>query len=164
MANPKNGLNLIPNPLSARTLDVILANKKTKTEIERKKSKQKNNSTHNCWRLFMFILYKSYQVDNIFAVFFYILLGILDIILVSKVISENLAEFNGKTKSLVPTFIAVFTIFSILGLYIYYENLERSKTFIHAVGNGLIIDLKENGNYIIRSGSWGGRIVIMEIT
>ncbi|WP_348823643.1 hypothetical protein [Flavobacterium aestuarii] len=110
--------------------------------------------------LFMFILYKSYQVDNIFAVFFYIILGILEIILVSKVISENLLEFNNnkKTKSLIPTLIAVFTIFSTLGLYIYYENLEKSKTYIHAVGNGLIIDLKENGNYIIRSGSWGGRI------
>jgi len=110
--------------------------------------------------LFMFILYKSYQVDNIFAVFFYIILGILEIILVSKVIPENFAEFkaNKNAKSLIPTFVAVFTIFSILGLYIYYENLEKSKTFIHAVGNGLIIDLKENGNYIIRSGSWGGRI------
>ena len=108
----------------------------------------------------MFILYKSYQVDNIFAVFFYIILGILEIILVSKVIPENFAEFkaNKNAKSLIPTFVAVFTIFSILGLYIYYENLEKSKTFIHAVGNGLIIDLKENGNYIIRSGSWGGRI------
>lgn len=108
----------------------------------------------------MFILYKSYQVDNIFAVFFYIILGILEIILVSKVISENLAEFkkNKKIKSLIPTLIAVFTIISTLGLYIYYEKLEKSKTYIHAVGNGLIIDLKENGNYIIRSGSWGGRI------
>jgi hypothetical protein len=110
--------------------------------------------------LFMFVLYKSYQVDNIFTVFFYIILGILEVILVSKVISENLAEFkkNKKIKSLIPTLIAVFTIFSTLGLYIYYEKLEKSKTYIHAVGNGLIIDLKENGNYIIRSGSWGGRV------
>lgn len=108
----------------------------------------------------MFILYKSYQIDNIFAIFFYILLGILEVILLSKVIPENLAEFkkNKKTKSLIPTFIAVFTILSILGLYIYYENLEKSKTYIHAVGNGLIIDLKENGKYIIKSGSWGGRV------
>lgn len=110
--------------------------------------------------LFILILYKSYQVDNIFAVFFYILLGILEIILLSKVLPENLAEFrkNRKVKSLFPTFIAVFTIFSILGLYIYYENLEKSKTYIHALGNGLIIDLKEDGKYIIKSGSWGGRI------
>ena len=110
--------------------------------------------------LFMFILYKSYQVDNIFAVFFYIILGIIEIILLSKVIPENLADFkkSKKVKSLIPTFIAAFSIFSILGLYIYYENLEKSKTYIHAVGNGLIIDLKENGKYIIKSGSWGGRI------
>ena len=110
--------------------------------------------------LFIFILYKSYQVDNIFAIFFYIILGILEIILLSKVLPENLAEFkkNKKVKSLFPTFIAAFTIFSILGLYIYYENLEKSKTYIHAVGNGLIIGLKEDGKYIIKSGSWGGRI------
>lgn len=56
------------------------------------------------------------------------------------------------------TFNAVFTIFSIVSLYIYYKNLEKSKTFIHAVGNGLVIELKENGNYIIRSGSRGRRI------
>jgi hypothetical protein len=110
--------------------------------------------------LFFFILYRSYQVDNIFAIFFYLILGILEIILLSKVITENFNEFkkSKKIKSLIPTFLAFFLIFSNLSLFIYYENLEKSKTYIHAVGNGLIIDLKENGTYIIKSGSWGGRI------
>lgn len=110
--------------------------------------------------LFMFILYGSYQVDNIFAIFFYLILGILEIILLSKVIPENFREFkkSKKAQSLIPTFVAFFIIFATLGLYIYYENLEKSKTYIYARGNGLIIDLKENGKYIIKSGSWGGRI------
>lgn len=110
--------------------------------------------------LLMFILYRSYHVDNIFAVFFYLILGILEIILLSKVISENFREFkkNKRIKSLIPTFVAFFIVCVTISLYVYYENLERSKTYIHAVGNGLIIDLKENGKYIIKSGSWGGRI------
>lgn len=110
--------------------------------------------------LFMFILYRSYHVDNIFAVFFYLILGVLEIILLSKVISENFREFkkSKRVKSLIPTFTAFFIICVTISLYVYYENLERSKTYIHAVGNGLIIDLKENGKYIIKSGSWGGRI------
>ena len=110
--------------------------------------------------LFMFILYRSYYVDNIFAVFFYLILGILEIILLSKVISENLRDFkkSKRVKSLIPTFTAFFIICVTISLYVYYENLERSKTYIHAVGNGLIIDLKENGKYIIKSGSWSGRI------
>ncbi|WP_264520643.1 hypothetical protein [Flavobacterium sp. N1994] len=110
--------------------------------------------------LFFFILYKSYQVDFIFAVFFYIVFGILEIILLSKVIPEDLEAFkkNRNARSLLPSFLAAFTIFSILGLYLHYENLEQSKTYIHAVGNGLIIDLKEDGKYIIKSGSWGGRV------
>lgn len=116
--------------------------------------------------LFMLILYRSYHVDNIFAIFFYLILGVLEIILLSKVISENLTEFkkNKKAKSLIPTFTAFFIIGLTISLYIYYENLERSKTYVHAAGNGLIIDLKENGKYIIRSGSWGERIHHMEIT
>ncbi|TDW52258.1 hypothetical protein EV144_101946 [Flavobacterium sp. 270] len=109
--------------------------------------------------LFMFILYRSYQTDNIFANFFYLILSVLEIILLSNVISENFIKFkrNKKIQSLAPTFVAFFLIFSTLSLYIYYETLENSKTYIHAYGNGLIIDLKENGNYIIKSGSWGDR-------
>ena len=109
--------------------------------------------------LFMFILYESYQFDNIFAIFFYVILGIIEIILLSKVIPENLREFkkSKKAQSLIPTFIAFFIICLTFGIYIYYENLERSKTYIYARGNGLSIDLKENGKYIIKSGSWGGQ-------
>jgi len=109
--------------------------------------------------LFILILYRSYHVDNIFAVFFYLILGFFEIVLLSKIIPENFKSFkkNKKMYNLVPSFFAFLIVFSILGLYLYYENLENSKTYIYARGNGLIIDLKENGNYIIKSGSWGER-------
>jgi len=109
--------------------------------------------------LFIFILYRSYQADNVFAPFFYIILGVLEIILLSNVIPENFKIFKKHKNiyNLLPTFLASVIILFTLGLYLYYESLENSKTYIHASGNGLIIDLKEDGKYIIKSGSWGGR-------
>ena len=109
--------------------------------------------------LFIFILYRSYQADNLFAPFFYIILGVLEIILLSNVIPENFKIFKKHKNiyNLFPILLASFIILFTLGLYLYYENLENSKTYIHASGNGLIIDLKEDGKYIIKSGSWGGR-------
>ncbi|KFF05840.1 hypothetical protein [Flavobacterium reichenbachii] len=110
--------------------------------------------------LFLFILYRSYHADNIFAVFFYSILSVLEIFLLSNVIPEDCNNFkkNRKIQTLIPTFLAFIIIFLNLGLYLYYENLQNSKTYIQANGNGLHIDLKEDGKYIIRSGSWGGRI------
>ena len=110
--------------------------------------------------LFLFIIYRSYHVDNIFALFFYSILGILEILLLSNVIPEDFTDFkkNRKIQTLIPTFLAFIIIFLNLGVYLYYENLQNSKTYIQASGNGLNIDLKEDGKYIIKSGSWGGRI------
>ncbi len=110
--------------------------------------------------LFAIVLYYSYQFDNLFRVFFYLILGTLFFIVFYKTVFENYADYR-KTKEKIrylPTLIGMGIILLNLGIYIYFENKLNLPTLIKAQNHGVYADFKTNGEYIIKSGSWASKV------
>ncbi|MEO1032685.1 MAG: hypothetical protein AAFX55_14830 [Bacteroidota bacterium] len=110
--------------------------------------------------LFGFVLYYSYQYDNLFRTFIYLILGVLWIFIFFKTIQENSASFK-KSKKVVnyfPTLIGIILIVINFGIYIHFESKLNLPTLIKAQNHGVYADFKKNGEFIIKSGSWATKV------
>lgn len=73
--------------------------------------------------LYTYILYQSYHYDNIFQIFFYVILGGIGLYILYYSIFNEIEQYkkSKKLKSFLITFIGIFFILLNLGIYIYYE-------------------------------------------
>jgi hypothetical protein len=110
--------------------------------------------------LFAIVLYYSYQFDNLFRIFFYLILGILFTVVFYKTALENHTEYKNTNKknSYLPILIGIGFILLNIGIYIHFENKLNLPSLIKAQNHGVYADFKENGEYIIKSGSWATKI------
>ena len=110
--------------------------------------------------VFAFTLYKSYFYDNIFQIFIYLLFGIPFIIVLIKSIFEETKSYkaNNKLTSFSNSLIGIFILLINVGIYSYYEEKVNKPSLIKALIFGGYTDFKQNGEYVIVSGSWASRI------
>jgi hypothetical protein len=106
------------------------------------------------------VFYYSYQFDNLFRVFFYLILGITFSLVFYKTVLGNYADYQKtkKTINYLPTLIGIGFILLNFGIYIHFENKLNSPSLIKAQNHGVYADFKENGEYIIKSGSWATKV------
>ena len=108
--------------------------------------------------LFAYILFESYHYDNIFQIFFYLIFGGIGLYIFYNGIFDNLEIFKRtkELKSYYLTFMGVFLIILNLGIFSYYEIKINAKTLLK-VNQAVYADFKENGSYIIKTGSWASK-------
>ena len=109
--------------------------------------------------LFAYILYNSYHSDNLFQIFFYIILGGIGLFILFNGIFSDIEKYK-KTKELESfyvTLIGTFLVILNFGIFSYYEIKLNSPTLLKAENHGVYADFKKNGDYIIKSGSWGSK-------
>lgn len=109
---------------------------------------------------FAYVLYASYNHDNIFRHSFFLVFGLI----VLYASYKNLFDLAGSYKSrktLRNDYIFISGIIVILinvSIFGFYELKLHSKTLLKASNHGLYADFKKNGQYIIKSGSWASKI------
>ncbi|RCW89707.1 hypothetical protein [Winogradskyella arenosi] len=110
--------------------------------------------------LFAIVLYYSYQFDNLFRIFFYLILGISFSVIFYKTIIGNYTDYrnNKKAISYLPTSIGIGFILLNFGIYYHFEKKLNLPSLIKAQNHGVYADFKENGEYIIKSGSWATKV------
>ncbi|PTX62670.1 hypothetical protein C8N46_10266 [Kordia periserrulae] len=110
--------------------------------------------------LFAIVLYYSYQFDNLFRIFFFLILGISFSVIFYKTTTGNYTDYqkNKKAISYLPTLIGIGFILLNVGIYYHFENKLNSPSLIKAQNHGVYADFKVNGQYIIKSGSWATKI------
>ena len=109
--------------------------------------------------LFAYILFQSYHFDNIFQIFFYIILGGIGLYILFNGVFNDIEKYKKtkKIKSYSITLIGTFMVILNVGIYIYYEIKLNSQSLLKAENHGVYVDLKKNGEYIIKSGSWASK-------
>ena len=109
--------------------------------------------------LFTYILYQSYHFDNIFQIFFFIILGGIILFLFFNGIFIEIDKYKktNELKSYSLTFIGIILVILNLGIFSYYEMKLNSQTLLKAENHGVYADFKKNGEYIIKSGSWASK-------
>lgn len=108
---------------------------------------------------FAYVLYASYHYDNIFRHFFFLVFGLIVLYYFYKNLFDVAGNYRSK-KSLNNDSAfksAVIVILINVGIFCFYELKLHSKTLIKADNYGLYADFKENGQYIIKSGSWASK-------
>ena len=110
--------------------------------------------------LFAIVLYYSYQFDNLFRIFFFLILGISFFFIFYKTTTGNYTDYkkNQKAISYLPTLIGIGFILLNIGIYYHFENKLNLPSLIKAQNHGVYADFKENGQYIIKSGSWATKV------
>ena len=106
------------------------------------------------------LLYDTYHSDNIFAVFMYSGLGVIWLLCFYRIIKKEKSNPNAKfklTKYLVSIF-SVLTLIPILLIYLHFQRKLNVPTLIKAQRHGVYADFKNDGTYIIKSGSWASKI------
>ncbi len=106
------------------------------------------------------ILYGSYHHDNIFAMFHYCGAGLLWLICF-YIIIRNERKNTGTQLILMKhwmSFVSVCSLVPIILIFLYYQRILNSPTFIKAKRHGVYADFKTDGTYIIKSGSWASKI------
>ena len=109
--------------------------------------------------LFAYILYNSYHSDNLFQIFFYIILVGIGLYILFNGIFNDIEKYK-KTKELESfygTFIGTFLVILNFGIFSYYKIKLNSPTLLKAENHGVYADFKKNGEYIIKSGSWASK-------
>ena len=109
--------------------------------------------------LFAYILYNSYHSDNLFQIFFYIILGGIGLYILFNGIFSDIEKYK-KTKELESfyvTLIGTFLVILNFGIFSYYEIKLNSPTLLKAENHGVYAYFKKNGEYIIKSGSWASK-------
>ena len=109
--------------------------------------------------LFAYILFQSYHYDNLFQIFFYIILGGIALFILFNGIFSDVEKYKKtkKLKSYSLTFIGIILVILNLGIFSYYEIKLNSKTLLKAENHGVYADFKKDGKYIIKSGSWASK-------
>ena len=107
--------------------------------------------------LYTYILYQSYHYDNIFQIFFYVILGGIGLYILYNSIFNEIEKYkkSKKLKSFLITFIGIFFILLNLGIYIYYELKINYPILLEAKMHGVYFHFNKNGEYFIRSGGYG---------
>ncbi len=93
-------------------------------------------------------LYLSYRSDNVFALFIYIILGLIVFCQLLNIL---------KTKNKIAILISLISIISVLIIYGIYEYKINKTSFLKAKMHGVYIDLKNDNTYVIKSGSWASK-------
>ena len=88
------------------------------------------------------------------------ILGIIFFIVFYKTTIENYTDFkkNKKPINYLPTLIGIGFIILNIGIYNHFENKLNLPSLIKAENYGVYADFKENGEYIIKSGSWATKV------
>ena len=109
--------------------------------------------------LFAYILFQSYHFDNLFQIFFYIILGGIGLFILFNGIFNDKEKYKRtrELKSFSLTFIGIILVILNLGIFSYYEIKLNSETLLKAENHGVYADFKKNGKYIIKSGSWASK-------
>lgn len=109
--------------------------------------------------LFAYILYNSYHSDNLFQIFFYIILGGIGLYILFNGIFNDIEKYKKtkELKSFLVTFIGTFMVILNFGIFNFYEIKLNSPTLLKAENHGVYADFKKNGEYIIKSGSWASK-------
>jgi len=108
--------------------------------------------------LFAYILFQSYQRDNLLKIFYFLFLSIISIyIFYNGIFEEIKTKKNRSLKSYPLTLIGIFLILLNTGITGYYEIKLNRPTLIKAKNHGIYADFKKNGCYIIKSGSWASK-------
>ena len=109
--------------------------------------------------LFAYVLFQSYHFDNLFQIFFYIILGGIGLFILFNGIFTAVEKYKKtkKLKSYSLTFIGVILVILNLGIFSYYKMKLNSQTLLKAQNHGVFADFKKNGEYIIESGSWASK-------
>ena len=105
------------------------------------------------------ILYGTYHIDNIFAVYLYSGLGIIWLLFFYRIVKKEKRNSTANfklTKYLVSIF-SVLTLVPIVLIYLHYQRKLNVPTLIKAQRHGVYADFKNDGTYIIKSGSWASR-------
>ncbi len=93
--------------------------------------------------------YFSYQFDNLFAIFIYIILGIISFVQFFNIL---------RIKHNIGIGISLLSIMTIILTFCIFEYKINKKSFLKANMHGTYIDLKTDNTYIIKSGSWASKI------
>ena len=109
--------------------------------------------------LFAYILYNSYHSDNLFQIFFYIILGGIGLYILFNGIFNDIEKYkkSKELKSFSVTLIGIFLVILNFGIFSYYEIKLNLPTLLKAENHGVYADFKKNGEYIIKSGSWASK-------
>ena len=112
-----------------------------------------------CGILFSYILFKSYHFDNIFQIFFYVILGGIGLYIFYNGIFDNIKKFKEtkKLESYKLTIIGTFLVLLNLGIFCYYETKINSKSILKTQYGNITADFKTDKNYIIKIGSWASK-------
>ena len=106
------------------------------------------------------VLYGSYHHDNIFEIFLYGGAGLLWLICFYNIIRNELknSDTPSKLRKHWMSFVSVCSLVPIILIFLYYQRILNSPTFIKAQRHGVYADFKTDGTYIIKSGSWASKI------
>ena len=112
-----------------------------------------------CGLLFTYTLFQSYHFDNIFEIFIYIILGAIILFIFFNVLFNNKKKYknikNLKSYSLI--LVGIILVIVNLGIFTFYEIKLNALTLLKTQNHGVYADFKQDGTYIIKSGSWGSR-------
>jgi len=109
--------------------------------------------------IYAFVLFNSFQKDNLFSIFIYIIIGIIGLPFYYKTILKDKFDYLEK-KTLacyLPTIVGVIFIAINIGIYLNFKIKEYKPTLVKAENHGLYADFKKNRTYIIKSGSWASK-------
>ena len=128
------------------------------TETEKKmKEKTKIITLSISGILFTYILFKSYHYENIFEIFFYVILGGIGLYTFYNGIFNDIEKYK-KTKELKSfslTIIGIILIVLNLAIFIFYEIKLSSRSLLEAENHGVYFHFNNRNEYIIRSGGYG---------
>ncbi|WP_188050580.1 hypothetical protein [Flavobacterium sp. GP15] len=112
-----------------------------------------------CGILFSYILFKSYHFDDIFQIFFYVILGGIGLYIFYNAIFDNVKKYKEtkKLESYKLTIIGTFLVLLNLEIFSYYETKINSKSILKTEYGNIIADFKTDKNYIIKIGSWASK-------
>jgi hypothetical protein len=109
--------------------------------------------------LFAYILFQSYHFDNIFQIFFYVILGGIGLYILFNGIFNDIKKYKEtkKLESYKLTIIGTFLVLLNIGIFSYYESKINSKSILKTEYGNIIADFKTDKKYIIKIGSWASK-------
>ena len=112
-----------------------------------------------CGILFAYTLFQSYHFDNIFQIFFYVILGGIGLYIFFDGIFNYIKNYK-RTKKLESYRLTIFGAILVLlniGIFSYYETKINSRSILKTEYGNIIADFKTDKNYIIKIGSWASK-------
>jgi hypothetical protein len=112
-----------------------------------------------CSFLLTWILYRSYQFDNIFAIIFYSILGFIWVCMFYIIVSGDISIYKQKHRvsTYWKTILCLLSLIPMLIVYQFYNSKISVPNLIKAQRHGVYAYFKKDGTYFIRSGVWGSK-------